>query len=217
MKQFKDITITGPNKRLRTLIEEISQNLPAEWSRDFESKSRLKGIVQTGEGPGFVFARKGKNNDPASGVFVAHKSGRLYIPNIVPRESGRELSIVQYNRILDEFADIVRTHLPSDGELVIEVTSDDSTITDWVSGTAAELLNRFSICANKATGSSNSEDFQRWAAFLVQVHTDRSTLPSSVLAQWLVEELGWLPDQADELAIEYEFARNLLRAYDESR
>ena len=72
------------------------------------------------------------------------------MPNIVPLDAG-DLSIDQYNRILDEFEDAVRTHVPPDSELDVRVTSDRAAITDWVSSDAADLLSYFSTLANMST------------------------------------------------------------------
>ena len=124
--------------------------------------------------------------------------------------------MAQYNRVLDEFADMLRAHRPSDPQLRIHVTSDDAAITDWVSSDAADLLKYFSSLANMSTGSAHPLDFERWVRFLIQVHKEGSTLHSSFLSRWLAEELGWPPDRADDLARDYEFARDLLRDYDRS-
>ena len=125
--------------------------------------------------------------------------------------------MTQYNRILDEFADMLRPHLASGERLSMHLTTDDAAITDWVSVEAAELLQRFSTLANMSTGSAHPRDFERWAEFLIRVHLDGSALYSDSLSQWLVEELKWPQDRADKLASEYEFARDLLRAYDHHR
>lgn len=216
MKQFKYLDIKGPDHQLLLLIEKVSANLPLGWHRDQKAETRLRELSFSGESAGFAFGRDAKDGDPPVGVFLSRESGRLQVPNIVPRESGK-LSKHQYNRILDEFASVLRGNLSQDSGLKLEVGSDEATITDWVSPEAADLLRRFSNCANKATGSSHPSDFRRWTAFLIQVHNEGSTLDSDTLSQWLIEELDWPPDRADKLAIEYEFARDLLRAYDKSQ
>ena len=218
MKQFKDLDITGPEEQLLAFIGDVSANLPPHWRRDQEAEARLERVALEGKNAGFVFACETNDGDPPSSVFLTRESGRLYVPNITPLEAGW-LSIAQYNRILDEFADILRNHRPADSALEINVTSDDAAITDWVSPHAAELLDRFSTGANKSTGSSHPSDFQRWANFLIEVHKEGSSrrLSGEFLAKWLEEELGWSSERANELATKYEFARNLLHAYDLSR
>lgn len=57
----------------------------------------------------------------------------------------------------------------------------------------------------------------RWLEFVIAAHLEGANLHSSDLMQWLVDEEGWSEDAADELAIEYEQGRDLLRAYDKHR
>ena len=216
MKQFKDLEIIGPDERLLAFIEKLSANLPAHWRRDHEAEARLEGVAHASKDAGFAFVRDAKEGDPESLLFLVRECGRLYVSNIVPRKTGR-LSISEYNRVLDDFESVLRDYFPLDNILRIHMTSDEAVITDWVSPEAAKLLERFSKGANKSTGSSHPGDFDRWAEFLVKVHRERSCLRADVLARWLVEEENWPPEQADKLAIEYDFARDLLRVYDESR
>lgn len=218
MKQFKELEITGPVEQMPSFIDHVSANLPTHWRRDFEAEARLEQANHVRKDSWFAFIYKSEDDEPSSNVFLTLESGRLYVPNITPLEPGR-LSIAQYNRILDEFADILHIHLPLDSALKINVTSDVAAITDWVSPKAEELLDRFSNSANKSTGSSHPSDFQRWSAFLIEVHKEGSShrLSSDFLAKWLEEELGWSSERANELAIEYEFARDVLQAYEQSR
>lgn len=186
MKRFKDLEIVGQDGELLAIIETISANLPSDWLRDTGAEERLAGISSEGKEAGFAFSREAKNDQPPCGLFLARKSGRFYVSNIVPRESG-ELTIDQYNSILDEFADILLRHLGAVDAPKLNVTSDQATITDWVSPEAAGLLKRFSTLANQSTGSSHPLDFERWVAFLIQVHKENSPIEVDNLIRWLVE------------------------------
>lgn len=216
MKRFKDLELIGPDDSLLALVAAVTADLPKGWVRDNDAEGRLAGVSAAGEEAGFAFARDATEDEPGSGVFVARDAERLYVPNIVPRESGR-LSMSQYNRILDEFAGILRNHLAKDGKVSLNVTSNEADITEWISPEAADLLRRFSVLANMSTGSSHPSDFKRWAEFLIQVHGEGSSLDAGTLEQWLVEELDWPSDSAGRLAIQYEFARSLLRIYDDTQ
>ena len=215
MKQFKDLDITGPDEQFLVLIDAVSTNLPAGWRRDPEAEARMDKLDLEGTDAGFSFARDATEGDPPAHLFLRRERGRLHVSNIVPRDDG-QLSMSQYNGILDEFADTLRTHLPSYSQLTMRVTSDEAAITDWVSSEAADLLKHFSNLANMSTGAAHPLDFERWTHFLIQVHREGSIIHSSFLSRWLIEELGWPPDRADDLARDYEFARDLLRAYDQS-
>ena len=163
----------------------------------------------------FAFTRDARDGEPKTGLSLASEPGRLHVPNIVPLDPGN-LSIKQYNRVLDEFKGILRSHMPQGSQLDMHVTSDEAAITDWVSSDAADYLKYFSTLANMSTGAAHPLDFQRWARFLVQAHKEGARLHSSFLSQWLIEELGWPEDRAHDLARDYEFARDLLKAYDDS-
>ncbi|MCW2247835.1 hypothetical protein M2352_003469 [Azospirillum fermentarium] len=212
MKKFKDLEVFGPDDKLIALIDVISKNLPAGWRRDLDAEKRLAGFGE--DATGFAFALD-QDGLPPSGVFVLKESGKLSIPNIVPRQSG-ELSFDQYNNILDQFSDILRPFISVDSAFSLNVTSGRAVITDWVSPEAAELLRKFSALANMSTGSSHPLDFKRWAAFIAQAHREGSSLDADSLARWLVEELEWPADRAAKLGSEYQFARDILNEYDQT-
>ena len=216
MKQFKDLEITGPDAQLLALVHAVSADLPADWRRDPEAEARMDRLGPVVWDECFAFTRDAEEGDPKIGLFLARERDRLHVLNIAPLVAGI-LSIDQYNRILDEFKDMLRAHLPPGSGLDMRVTSDVAAITDWVSSDAAALLRSFSALANMSTGASHPLDFERWARFLVQAHREGATLHSSFLSQWLVEELGWPEDRAGDLARDYEFARDLLKVYDESK
>jgi hypothetical protein len=81
----------------------------------------------------------------------------------------------------------------------------------------AELLRRFSACANKGTGASHPLDRDRWNAFVVAAHHDGSRTDASDLRRWLIEVDGWAPEVADQLTVEYEYGRELLAYADGHR
>ena len=205
MKQFKNLEVTGPDEQLSILIETVSSELPTGWRCDED-------------GPcSFSFTPDTEGDLPPARLYLERESCKLYLSNIVPRDLDHGgLSICQYNAILDEFVKTIRKHQPSGIQLEIKVTSDEADIARWRSSDAASLLNNFSTLANKSTGGSDSSDFKRWARFLIRAHRERFALDNSFLSRWLVEELGWPEDRADDLARKYEFARDLLTAYDES-
>ena len=215
MKQFKELYVSGPEDQLLALIDSVSTRLPTGWRRDTEAEARFSAAAGGRKDLGFAFSRDAKRGDPKAGLFITGEERKLNVTNIVPLATG-ELSLVQYNRILDEFAEMLRAHLTSHNQLKMRVTSDNAAITEYVSSDAAELLKHFSNLANMATGPGHPLDFERWVRFLIQVHTEDSALKGHFLSRWLVEELGWPPDRADDLVSDYEFARDLLRAYDRS-
>jgi hypothetical protein len=127
-----------------------------------------------------------------------------------------QLSYQEYNAILEEFSErLLRPHSERVG-LRVELTETQADLDDWLSAEAAERLRRFSACANKSTGASHASDRERWNDFVVAAHRDRSSLSASTLRRWLIEVEGWPPEVASQLAIEYNYGRELL-AFSEGR
>lgn len=81
----------------------------------------------------------------------------------------------------------------------------------------ATFLESFSNLANKSTGAGHPMDAERWNAFIIQAHREGSSLDVTMLGRYLVEQLRWGDDEAHKLVLEYEFARELLVAYDRER
>jgi hypothetical protein len=74
-------------------------------------------------------------------------------------------------------------------------------------GTAA-ALRLFSNNANRTV--LHALDRQRWFDFLLAAHREESRFTADDLEEWLIGE-GWSSDEAAQLALQYEFARALLR------
>ena len=85
-----------------------------------------------------------------------------------------------------------------------------------ISDEATRKLKEFSTAANKASRSSQTSEFESWLAFLIHAHQEGGTLSTKDLLTWLIED-GWSEDKASDLIDEYEFAQDLLRAYDVKR
>lgn len=74
-------------------------------------------------------------------------------------------------------------------------------------GTAA-ALQLFSDHANRAV--LHPLDRQRCFDFILAAHREESRFTAEDMQEWLIEE-GWLGDEAERLALQYEFARALLQ------
>lgn len=214
LEVFKDLTIDGVSAELDAFIDAATAELPSAWSRDEERENQLKKTAFSSDEYQFTFSRVASGGIPAVSLFMIRSGTSLKATNIVPKEVG-SLSRVQYNTILDEFVERVARPVANRFNLTIELTPDHLPITHWLSEDAARRLKSFSGAANKATGSSHPSDFKRWTAFLIQAHREHTNLDTETLQRWLIEEEGWPEDRAVDLAKEFEFARDLLRAYDE--
>jgi hypothetical protein len=60
-------------------------------------------------------------------------------------------------------------------------------------------------------------DRGRWFAFLFAAHRSRGSFDTHRLMRWLTEVEGWPDEQAQDLALQYEFALDLLDKYERNR
>lgn len=210
MKQFKDLTITGPDEQLTALVDKLLAQLPsAGWN--FDGQGNLPGT----ETDRFWWRFTPATNADIQ-LFLCRTPDRVCVSNITPVEgSGATLSKNEYNQIIDEFYEEVNKLISKSDDLNPMLTSDNADITKHISLEAAKLLDNFSFAANKYTGSAHPYDFKRWAKFLIKVHKEKNaSLDVNFLLNWLVEELEWPDESANKLVSEYEFAKDLLEIYD---
>jgi hypothetical protein len=134
---------------------------------------------------------------------------------VVPQQQ-HQLTYREYNGILEEFCERLLRPIAERSGLRVELSATQADLRHWLSAGAAERLRRFSALANKSTGASHPSDRERWNDFVVAAHRDGSNLDATTLRRWLIEVEGWPPEVADQLAIEYEYGRELL-AFSEGR
>ncbi len=219
LEVFKDLTLKGDATRLDRFIVELSESLAPGWSRARDREQELERgdpIPRASPHEGhYVFEYARRIDMPAVSLFIWRTGETLKVSNIVPEHGG--LTRSQYNAVLDEFTEQNARGIAERLGLEVSVTRDRQPITHWLSEEAARRLRVFSLAANKGTGSGHPMDFERWAAFLIKAHEERAALDSSTLQRWLIEEEAWPEETAVDLAVEYEFGRNILKAYDAQR
>jgi len=215
MEVFRDLTIHGDAERLAKTMDLVERCLTGGWSRDRAIEERLQRLGPR-KAVDYCFACTKEEQRPAANVFFTEKDpGTLYVPNIVPKIQHR-LAYGQYNALLEEFYQrFVRPAADQTGT-VAELTGNQADLDHWLSRPAADRLVEFSRGANRGTGSSHPSDRERWNDFVLAAHRERSSLDASTLRRWLVEIEGWAPEVAEQLAIEYEYGRELL-AFAEGR
>ncbi len=195
-------------------ISWVQEHLTTGWSRDLGREEELS--RESGR-KFYCFACQQSPDRPAAKLFLTHADRRatswLYVSNIVPQEV-RQLTIDQYNHILNEFN--IRFARPATDSIGVrvELSSPEQSIDDWLSPQSAKLLTAFSLLANKSTGSSHPADRERWHDFLITLHRSGENPNVGLLERWLIEEEHWPSDIALDLLCEYEFARGLLSRFD---
>ncbi len=207
---FRDYSATGSPAEVKRFCDALLKSPPPGWTATSRHESFVSGTY-------YNFFRPSSAELPAATVALYVKDGSANtaeVVNIVP-DKEHELGIDRYNAILDEFVRFADPVANAHG-LTTEATSSNADITKWISGEAARRLRSFSSLANKSTGSGHPMDFERWTAFIIQVHRDKRRLGTDILGRYLVEVLGWDEKHAHDLVLEFEFGLALLEQYDNS-
>lgn len=206
MKVYGDLVLSGEPAALAAAVDTIEKTLSSGWerSREFESRVRIRDSR--------CFVAPATASHPAGALWLALRPERSdwYVSNIVPLETGK-LSEGQYNSILREFYDRFVKPVTAILSVKAMLGKFDKTASDYMSEEAVELLDAFSMSANKSTGSGHPADQERWFQFIIQVDRDGYGPDASTLSDLLREHFEWPAEKASELALEYEFGRALLR------
>jgi hypothetical protein len=197
-------------------VAEVDRSLNGGWFRDVETEKQLAALLTPICRSTCFGCFAGGDELGATVVLTLKDPETLYVANVIPH-SRRRLDHDQYNRVVTEFYDrFVRPAAATIGA-VADLTDSQADLQHWLSPIAAEKFGYFSSCANKGTGASHPLDRERWNDFVLAAHQERSTLDASTLRRWLVEVEYWPPEVADQLAIEYQYGRELLAYADGHR
>lgn len=212
---FQDLMLRVLAGDLSSVRSALLKHVAGQWSHAPEAEKTLKKNTSL-DGDVIAFQRKADATLPAAGLTLWSRVDGYEVSNIVPREMG-QLGYAKYNALLQEFADLIARPAAADVGFLVEVTSSSQSLQDVASSEVAAALRRFSGAANKSTGSTHPADRKRWMHFLILAHQSGRDLSADFLTRWLVEAEGWDDESAHDLTIEYEFAQDLLRVYDDER
>jgi len=208
---FQDLILRLPADRRSQAREALVSSAVLPWAHAKDREHLVH--VHSPDEDIIAFEREAGDGIDAAGLVLWSRDDGYEVVNIVPLEAS-ELEPVRYNRVLQDFVVKVAVPAASAAGFVVEPGPAAQGLGDWLSEDAAAALRRFSVLANKSTGSSHPSDQRRWFSFLIAVHHDPGRLDTSRLIRWLCEVEGWSPDKAHELAIEYEYGLALLDEYD---
>jgi hypothetical protein len=212
LEVFRDLEIRGERTKLTNFLSQFAKSLPPGWKRD---RAREKEIGPYLQGRQFVFQVGVQDDRPSARLFIVVQDECLKVTNIVPMEL-HKLTRSDYNSFVEQFSQIASPIARKLG-LPIRLTSNQRDISELLDSETLRALRAFSAGANKSTGSAHPMDRNRWFRFLILAHLGGGGLDNETLQRWLVEEEKWPQAEAFELVIEFEFARDLLSKYDETR
>lgn len=206
---FQDLHLTPGDKPVESIREHVLAQVALPWRHEAAREQEIRNAAGTGDL--IALSRAAPDDVGDASLVLWQKSGGYHVSNIVPKKDG-QLSIGQYNAILQDFASAVGQPAATAGGFSIEATKALQAPEDWFEPEAAAALRRFCNLANKSI--SHPKDQDRWMEFLILVHRSSSRAYSDLLARWLCEADGWPDDGARSLARQFEFAESLLQKYD---
>jgi len=216
MEIFRDLYVSADADRMAAVVEQFEHSLPPGWARDSEAERNIR-ASPFGTRPTYCFICVGHGDLPAATLVLAQKDpGTFFVSNIIPT-SKHQLSYREYNSILEEFHDRALRPSSESGGLTAVLTEAQADLDHWMSPATAEKLRAFAACANQSTGAAHPSDRERWNEFVLSAYCDRSQMDASTLRRWLIEFEGWPSELADQLALEYEYGRELLSFAEEHR
>jgi hypothetical protein len=216
MEKYRDLYIKVDPSNTAGLIASIDAALNSGWERDSgREEAEAREAINERELFYYVCDKRGAR-EAALVVICRHNPETLHVSTVVPREMD-ELKYEQYNAILTDFNDNVLSRISASFPIAFLLASDELHIEDLMPKEAFEALRRFSLLANKASGSSHPMDRERWIVFLVTLHRSTHRLDSESLKRWLVEVEGWSDEWAHKLVCEFELAISVLKYADATR
>lgn len=211
MEVFQELTIYSiiDFNSLRTKIIEQEKE---GWSHDLEKERNLRNDMRSQDDV-IVFRRK-SFDDIDEVLLILWQSGNKYsVTNIVPCNV-IDLGVYNYNIIMNDFVEKIILPLKINNILNFDLSNNIIRLNERLDKLTADALILFLRSANKMTGLAHPIDCNRWIKFIIQSHKSNIMMSSHELSQWLADVEEWPEEQAIDLAINYEFSRNLLNEYD---
>jgi hypothetical protein len=204
MKVFQDLTLTGRPDDLNAFMVAIVLRSAGANASDWMPGTSL-------DTPDYVALQVPARicSMPSTlYLFWDKHTDSIKVTNIVPVARHAELTVDQYNTILQAFyCEFVEAGVY--GSLHAELTPESIYIEDQLSSANMELLKHFAQFADKSTGSTHPRDYRRWLAFISARARDQEILDTGLLQAWFIDQ-GWPSDVASTLVSEYRFGVDLI-------
>lgn len=212
LEVFQDLQLKTQGSPIN-IRNAILGQIKEPWSHDQEREDSVGSKPNDAKNV-LILNRVESDGIEAASLVLWRRDSGYKVANIIPSTKS-ELGIRAYNAILNDFVTQIAEPAKQVCMFEMKLTKARETLDDWLSPGAASDLRAFSTSANKLM--SHPLDVERWNRFLISMHSSGSQMDSSLLVRWLTEIDKWPEDRASELAIEYEFALELLRQYDQSK
>jgi hypothetical protein len=216
MEVFRDMLIRGENEQVAAVMDSLEGSLPVGWLRDRAIEAKLRNLTQRTKLT-YSFVHDRDDRFASAAIYITEKEPGLFcVSNIVPIRK-HQLSYGESNALLEEFCDRIFRPRAEKLGVHVELTTNQADLSNWLSDEAAEKLRTFSMTANNRAGFLLPRDQEQWMDFIVTSHREGRQLDAMTLRRWLIENEGWSPEIADQLAGEYAFGGELLTFSESNR
>lgn len=216
MKKYSSIVVQADHQVLVSILDRMKQGGDADFQYD-DSLSREYAVnifVQPNE----VCCFKDMKTDAfGATIWLYIKGGQLTISNIVADPKiVRDLSVTQYNTILNDFFHNFMSKFIDD-RIVNKIVVDGENVSmkQLISEASYKKLLSWVNTCNQDNPISHDFDEKRWFDFLISICDNGDDLSAADLINWLEEDRGWTstyhPGRFDEIANAYEYGLALLR------
>jgi len=209
MKCIQELIIEIPSNSYEAFFNRVEKGLNSKWRRDNDNEREIN---KNAFGQYYVFYSPETVNNHKVRLFFICSSAGVKVANIVPKDVS-ELTIEEYNAILNEFNNSFIKPVAKHLGYNIIISSDKKTLNDILkTKKAREALISFSDYSNKTTGTAHPCDRERWYNFVTIAFRANDKPDSHYLKGWFIEN-GWEPEKASDIIIEFEQEWGILEYY----
>lgn len=203
----QDLQLRGPADKLEALRTSLAERAVRPWRYNALETDQF--LVLGEDELALAFERSATPGFEAAGLLLTATKDGMEVASIVPLLT-EELSVVEHNRILCDFAACIAQPVAQALGYRVELSSSTLQFEDLLPQEVMAALQRFSDLADKANGAAHPLDKDRWFDFVILSYCTGVQLEGSILERWLYECESWPRDIARNLAAEYERSCALL-------
>lgn len=209
---FQDVSFKYPREDLQTLRTNLKEKANPPWQLDSDWESEVKSRSDS-EAEIIAFSREPIDEIAASYLCLWNDSSVEWrIPNVVPRDFGKRLTICQYNDIINDFVDLVLTPTLNSLKTEISLSPRRLKLRDMMSAESLNALRAFLsegfVCARVL----HPNDVQRLCRFIWSLHEHDARFDVDLFRRWLEEADSWPEDYASSLATRVDQGLTLLNS-----
>lgn len=200
--------IEVPASELASVRQMLIDTAQVPWTHDEEG--------QSGD-PNFTVFRHHGNDAHSSVRLRLRQSNSGFDVSSINPQGFEDISVQQYNDLLQDFAEIVVTPAIKHNGAAMTLSNKRQSPIDWFKPNAAYALHKFSINKDKKVDYLDPGDKNRWMNFLISAHgSDFADSVFDNLEQWFRHSEGLSDDLSHSLSVDLRSSAKLLRYYDKA-